>query len=352
MKTLIKSIIIASLFGMLEFSPKQAPAQEVSFQVFYDGLSPYGHWVNYAPYGFVWIPSTYGFIPYSTGGYWVYSDDEGWVWVSDYDWGWAPFHYGCWENDPTYGWFWIPGETWGPAWVSWSYCNGYYGWAPLGYHMSPGYRNIPANRWVFVGERHIADPQVSRYYAPRSQNTTFIRTATAISSSHGPSRAAVEKSIGHSVTPVTIQRSSRPGQSFSGKSFSTYRPSVAKTTSAQPHPAPAKVADIKTIQHQGKPAQNAASPAKATNSHRNTAIHSGTTNTRRVAQPSHSAPKEKAPVATQKREQPAPQTAPQHPVQNHQVHTVHHSHPPVAQPASMPAPHPAEAPHEGGEKPH
>ena len=31
--------------------------QPVTTQVFYDQLSPYGQWVNYGNYGYVWIPS-------------------------------------------------------------------------------------------------------------------------------------------------------------------------------------------------------------------------------------------------------------------------------------------------------
>src|SRR5882757_4050122 len=69
---------------------------DVSFQVFYDQLSPYGNWVNYPDYGYVWVPEAgSGFRPYGTNGHWVYSD-EGWTWVSRYEWGWAPFHYGNW----------------------------------------------------------------------------------------------------------------------------------------------------------------------------------------------------------------------------------------------------------------
>src|ERR1700754_3890356 len=63
-------------------------------QVFYDELSPYGQWVDYPDYGYVWTPNAGpDFRPYATNGYWTYSD-YGWTWVSNYNWGWAPFHYG------------------------------------------------------------------------------------------------------------------------------------------------------------------------------------------------------------------------------------------------------------------
>src|SRR5580658_10431559 len=44
--------------------------EPVSTQVFYDQLSPYGQWVNYPNYGYVWIPSAgIDFSPYSTEGH-------------------------------------------------------------------------------------------------------------------------------------------------------------------------------------------------------------------------------------------------------------------------------------------
>ncbi len=39
--------------------PKQAEAQDVSFQIFYDQLSPYGQWVEHPNYGFCLILSNY-----------------------------------------------------------------------------------------------------------------------------------------------------------------------------------------------------------------------------------------------------------------------------------------------------
>src|SRR3569833_588337 len=65
-------------------------------QVFYDELSPYGSWIDYPDYGYVWAPAVDNdFRPYATNGSWVYSD-YGWTWASGYDWGWATFHYGRW----------------------------------------------------------------------------------------------------------------------------------------------------------------------------------------------------------------------------------------------------------------
>jgi hypothetical protein len=66
--------------------PQEASAQQVtvSYQLFYDQLSPYGMWVDYPTYGYVWIPNgDPGFSPYVTNGHWIFTDD-GWTWVSDY----------------------------------------------------------------------------------------------------------------------------------------------------------------------------------------------------------------------------------------------------------------------------
>ncbi len=112
MKT--KLLFIACL---VFFSFTQVHSQNVrvsvGFQTFYDELEPYGTWVNYPRYGYVWRYrlATTDFRPYSTNGRWVYTDD-GWTWVSDYDWGWAPFHYGRWLYDDELGWLWVPGNEW------------------------------------------------------------------------------------------------------------------------------------------------------------------------------------------------------------------------------------------------
>ncbi|MGC1389534.1 MAG: DUF6600 domain-containing protein [Bacteroidales bacterium] len=98
MKSIIKvSVLFLIIIASVIFT-KQASAQQsnVSFQVFYDQLSPYGDWVNYPNWGYVWIPDAGpDFVPYSTNGHWILTD-FGWTWMSDYSWGWAPFHYGGW----------------------------------------------------------------------------------------------------------------------------------------------------------------------------------------------------------------------------------------------------------------
>ena len=133
MKT-FKYIGIAVMAAIMSFglpSPSKVNAQPgvaVSFNIFYNSLSPYGHWINHAHYGSVWIPSVpRDFHPYMTNGRWVMTE-FGNTWVSDYAWGWAPFHYGRWFYDDFYGWAWVPDYVWGPGWVNWRNGGGYYGW--------------------------------------------------------------------------------------------------------------------------------------------------------------------------------------------------------------------------------
>jgi Family of unknown function (DUF6600) len=162
MKKILQITGIAFIM-MLSYSFKNtASAQpgidgEISYQTFYDDLDPYGMWMDYPEYGYVWVPDCGpGFRPYSTNGHWVWSDDYEWMWVSDYSWGWAPFHYGRWLYDSYYGWMWVPGYEWSPAWVAWRYGGDYYGWAPLrpgvsiGINFSIGSYNPPIDYWCFT----------------------------------------------------------------------------------------------------------------------------------------------------------------------------------------------------------
>src|SRR5580693_6871383 len=133
-KKIFVTVIHLALLSLLltGFSTVAKAQVGVSFQVFYDQLSPYGSWISYPEYGYVWVPTGVpsGFRPYSTGGHWVYTPD-GWTWVSDYSWGWAPFHYGNWFYDQNYGWMWLPDYDWAPAWVTWGEYGDNYCWAPI-----------------------------------------------------------------------------------------------------------------------------------------------------------------------------------------------------------------------------
>lgn len=148
----------------------------VSFNDFYNELSPYGRWMNMPRYGQVWIYNEPGFRPYYTNGQWM-DTDLGYSWSSGYNWGWAPFHYGRWEFDPSYGWFWIPGYEYAPAWVLWSQADDYYGWAPLGFgidiNISIG--RIPSNRWMYAPRGYIGYSRIDRYCVPYNRVNVYYQ---------------------------------------------------------------------------------------------------------------------------------------------------------------------------------
>jgi hypothetical protein len=240
-----------------------AQGTAVSFQLFYDQLSPYGSWVDYQNYGYVWIPDVdRDFSPYGTNGHWVFTDD-GWTWVSDYPWGWAPFHYGRWAYDDSFGWFWVPHNEWGPAWVTWRRSEGYYGWAPMGPGISlevslgGGYR-VPNDRWIFVSDRDISRPDIDRHYVDRSTNITIINRSTVINNTYtdnsrhtkyvaGPARDDVQKVTGSTVKPVTIRDNDKPGQTLSNDQLQIYRPQVQASNNNAHRPVPSKLVSLKEV---------------------------------------------------------------------------------------------------------
>jgi len=266
MKLNIKSFVI--LFALIispAIFPKQASAQpaDVSFQVFYDQLSPYGQWINYQNYGYVWLPDVGSdFVPYSTAGHWILTDD-GWTWVSDYDWGWAPFHYGRWAFDNAYGWLWVPGNEWGPSWVNWRQADGYYGWSP----MEPGIsidasfgRPYDSNNdhWMFVRDRDFERPDINRYYVNRTDHDRIIRSSNVIRTTHidnsrhstyvtGPAQADLQRVTGRQIKPVAIRENSKPGQQLTNGQLQMYRPQMNKNNNSDHKVAPVNITNIKDV---------------------------------------------------------------------------------------------------------
>lgn len=235
-------------FAVICYSPASmaAPVQvSVSFQFFYDGLSPYGNWVSYPGYGYAWVPHAgVGFRPYLSNGRWVYTE-LGWTWVSNYDWGWAPFHYGTWVYDPGYGWLWVPGYDWAPAWVVWGSYGEYYGWAPCapGFSISVGY-HPPIDYWCFAQPQYIAAGTLSSYYVARN-NRISIGSNTAISDVNrismvknvnnysgkqfnaGPRRQDIERMAKTPVKTIAIKERGQPGKSEIDKgAVAVYRPKI------------------------------------------------------------------------------------------------------------------------------
>lgn len=228
----------------------------INYQTFYNHLDPYGYWVDYPEYGYIWIPdSGPDFFPYVTNGQWVYSE-YGWTWLSDYEWGWAPFHYGRWNYDNYYGWFWVPGDEWGPAWVTWRRANGYYGWAPMrpGINvrmgMLGGSRDV--EMWSFVRERDFGKPDIHRRHINRRNNESIFRNSTIINNTYidnsrnvtymsGPRPEDVGKVTGRRVNQVTINDYDRPGSGISNSGMIIYRPQVQGNTDSRA--APPRVTD-------------------------------------------------------------------------------------------------------------
>ena len=278
MKSKIKIIALLLMFSIGTFiTPQKVSAQvSVSFQVFYDNLSPYGYWVDNPDYGYVWVPNvSSGFTPYSTNGYWIFTED-GWTWVSNYAWGWAPFHYGRWFYDSNYGWLWVPDNEWSPGWVIWRRSEGYYGWAPLGPGISinlaygTGY-NVPYNHWRFVRDRDFGRRDINNYYINSSNNTSILNKSTVINNfredktrnvryNAGPDRTEVERRAGKTFTPLPVKESSRPGENLRNNQLQIYKPQVQKNNANERKPAPSKVVNLKDVRPAGERKANTQQP--------------------------------------------------------------------------------------------
>ena len=228
------------------YPPDQYPEGEVTYQTFYDELSPHGNWTDHPQYGYVWLPNAGpDFRPYSTEGHWVYTDNYEWMWVSDYDWGWAPFHYGRWDYDSYYGWFWVPGYEWSPAWVAWRDGGDYYGWAPIrpgitiSVNFAIGSYNPPYDFWSFTPRRYILYNNVYNHCIDYRRNVTIINQTTIINNYNysrnvyitGPRRSNVEVYTGR-ITPVRFREVSRPGRTiYRNNEVSIFRPTVRRDES-------------------------------------------------------------------------------------------------------------------------
>jgi len=256
--------IIAVLFVLVISSvifSKQVSAQssQVSFQVFYNQLSPYGQWVDYLNYGDVWVPNVGSdFVPYSTDGHWVLTN-YGWAWVSDYAWGWAPFHYGRWGYDNSLAWFWVPDTEWGPSWVSWRSANDYYGWAPMapGVSINGNGTNSYNDHWMFVRRRDIGRSNINRYYVKKADQERIMQNSTLINKTYtdnkrhttyvsGPAREDVQKATGKTITPIVI-RNNKQGQILSNGQLRIYRPIVTKNKDQVQDPTPSKMTNLQDV---------------------------------------------------------------------------------------------------------
>ncbi len=188
MKKILLLLAIA-WFGALV---PRTQAAELTVDLFYDQLSPYGDWVDAGEYGYAWHPRDVGedWRPY-TEGHWAYTD-AGWTFVSEEPYAWAVYHYGRWTRVNDIGWIWVPGREWGPAWVSFRHSKRYVGWAPLPPEASFGrevstisswsdsYYDIGPTQYSFVEVRNFGAPRLRQYIAPPRENVTIIYETTNI----------------------------------------------------------------------------------------------------------------------------------------------------------------------------
>ncbi|MGA2362186.1 MAG: DUF6600 domain-containing protein [Candidatus Aminicenantales bacterium] len=218
----------------------------------YNYLSPYGSWVNLAPYGPVWTPRHMGYQwrPYSDG-HWVMTDD-GWTWIANEEWGSIPFHYGRWGYDDGFGWYWVPGTVWAPAWVSWRWSDQYAGWAPLppGVEFRAGMDfaslsfNIPSRFWVFIQAPHFLDRDIYHYTLPYERNNTIMNFTSIHNNMSFRNNRVFNAGIGTDVVQrVTRQQIPRyriqdvrqPGPArVAGNNLQIYRPAMRANAGAKP----------------------------------------------------------------------------------------------------------------------
>jgi hypothetical protein len=162
-------------------------------------LDASGSWQPGTEYGAIWFPNNVpaGWAPYHYG-HWVNHAPWGWVWVEDEPWGYAPFHYGRWV---AYNgrWGWVPGPpaahpVWSPALVV--FAGGIHvggagvsAWFPLGpgevyrpwYPASPRYidqiniTNISESPRVHVQTTYVNINVVNVIYVNRTIGVSAMR---------------------------------------------------------------------------------------------------------------------------------------------------------------------------------
>jgi Family of unknown function (DUF6600) len=230
--------------------PEEYP-YDMDFGDFYDYLAPYGVWVSYQPYGYVWIPRHVGYRwrPYSAGR-WLWTD-YGWTWIAQEDWGWIPFHYGRWGWDGSLGWYWVPGSVWSPAWVTWSWGDLYIGWAPLppGVEFAAGYgvrghHEVPDRCWVLVEGRYFQHDSLDRYALPYERNASALRFTVRKSElavrnrqifNDGVDVEEVSRLTRTAVSRHALEDARGPKENgVSGSSVRIFRPAMKKSEAAKP----------------------------------------------------------------------------------------------------------------------
>jgi hypothetical protein len=269
MKKILGFLVLVMLFGAgcLLYSPydeSNRPPQESSYEgdrgayggldtaYFYEQMQPYGRWVSYPSYGYVWIPGDVGYKwrPYSRGN-WAWTD-YGWTWVSLERWGWIAYHYGRWGWDQRLGWFWVPDVVWGPAWVAWRWDDAHIGWAPLppGGDFMPGRGfgrrqwDIPDHYWNFVRGRDFMDRSLDRWILPIERNITIVNlTVFNVNVNVRDNRVVndgvdvehVRRMTNRVVDKYSLKAAPRAGvERLEGRDVVLYKPDIVRNDAAKP----------------------------------------------------------------------------------------------------------------------
>jgi len=214
-----------AVLAALLITPLRSRA-EVTIDVFYDSLDPYGDWMEVADYGYCWQPRDVSaeWRPYTLGE-WVYTD-AGWTWLSEEPFGWATYHYGRWLRLESRGWVWVPDTQWGPAWVSWRDSDRYVGWAPLPPETRrvvdvglgswvDSYFDVGPTAYTFVELRHFGSPRIADVVlAPRdnvtivreTRNVTNVKVLNNVVVNYGPDYGAVARAADRPIRKLRLER--------------------------------------------------------------------------------------------------------------------------------------------------
>jgi hypothetical protein len=183
-----------------------------------DDLDGYGHWIDAADYGQVWVPNQQaaGWAPYHDGR-WVWEPYYGWTWVAAEPWGWAPYHYGNWFYASGTGWCWYPGAyapaspyvyrpalvaffSFGGGGVAGSFAFGDVGWVPIApFEPFHPWWGFGGHGWGYGGSTTI----VNATYITNVNITTVYRNASVAGGAVAVSNANFQHGVFAHPTPIT-----------------------------------------------------------------------------------------------------------------------------------------------------
>ena len=168
-------------------------------------LSAYGGWVDYPPYGVVWLPDVVpGWEPFYYG-HWIWTGD-GWAWTSYEPYGWLVYHYGYWGYQPRFGWFWVPGDTWWPARVQWYTFGDYAAWAPLpppSIVWPDPWDPYDVNVWIVVDIDDFTDENIGRHRIKKPISRDIVAHKTVVR--RAPDVKQVERVSERTVPTIRIR---------------------------------------------------------------------------------------------------------------------------------------------------